>query len=363
MKKILILLTLILGSSCAMAQDNLAMGKNYYRQGNAPLGDNYFPYAVKYLSLAVEEGFGEAAYLLGDIYNRGCGMEIDVSKAAEYYKKALELGYDYGETELGAIYLTKIGDEESKEKAYELLKTAVAKGEKKAKWYMGLYFFYQEKDDVAYEMVKEDIFQIFFHSKDPYLLRMIAYFCEKSEFETPLELSSNTETSRKWKGENGVQQDYKAACSAYWETGWGGSLFRAAILMYDHDIKDIYVRRYYDVNEKWPYLRQKYVNPIKKQFYHVMAEALDYPMDDEKKRAGYYLYSKYLEDNDVPDSSPQSWGISLTRVSAMTKAAEMGLTEAQNTLADWYEQGHNVSKNLIRAREWREKAAKGAEGK
>ena len=115
MKKILIILTLVLGSSCAMAQDNLAMGKNYYRQGNAPLGDNYFPYAVKYLSLAVEEGFGEAAYLLGDIYNRGCGMEIDVSKAAEYYKKALELGYDYGETELGAIYLTKIGDEESKE--------------------------------------------------------------------------------------------------------------------------------------------------------------------------------------------------------------------------------------------------------
>lgn len=363
MKKILILLTLILGSSFAMAQDNLAMGKNYYRQGNAPLGDNYFPYAVKYLSLAVEEGFGEAAYLLGDIYNRGCGMEIDVAKAAECYKKALELGYDYGETELGAIYLTKMGDEESKEKAFDLLKTAVAKGEKKAKWYMALYYFYQDKDDVAYDMVKEDIFQIFFHSKDPFLLRMIAYFCEESEFETPLELSSDTETSRKWKGENGVQQDYKAACSAYWETGWGRGLFKAAILMYDHDIKDIYVRRYYDVNEKWPYCRQKYVNPVRKQFYHVMAEALDYPLDDEEKRIGYYLYSKYLEDNDVSDSSPQSWGISLTRVSAMTKAAEMGLTEAQNTLADWYEQGHNVSKNLIRAREWREKAAKGAEGK
>ena len=33
------------------------------------------------------------------------------------------------------------------------------------------------------------------------------------------------------------------------------------------------------------------------------------------------------------------------------------LGTAQATLADWYEQGHNVSKNLIRAKEWREKAA------
>ncbi len=344
------------------AQDNLALGKDYYKQGwNTPWVDSYFPQAVTHLEMATEEGFGEAAYLLGNIYSKGCGMEVDYLKAAEYYEKAVRLGYDYGEVELGSIVLHRIDDEKLHEQAFEMFRSAALKGQKKGYWYMALCYWYKGKEDLAYELIREDFYQIYLTSEDPYLLNMIASYCQKPEYTTPRDLDGSfdlgTHASKKWDGEFGLSLDRKAACEVLWDTGWGGNIYDAALIMYHNDIKEIRTYRQYDVNAKWPFNRNEYhyENPIKRQFFQVMADALKYSLDDEQKAYGYYIYAKYLEDNNISDSCPASWGISLTKVGALTLSAEMGCADAQKLLADWYEQGHNVSKNLIRAQEWREK--------
>ena len=68
MKKTILCLLCLLWGMAAGAQENLVRGKRYYENRN-------YAAALPLLQDAAKEGYGEACYLLGRMYDFGLGVE------------------------------------------------------------------------------------------------------------------------------------------------------------------------------------------------------------------------------------------------------------------------------------------------
>ena len=84
--------------------------------------------SVKYLTLAVEQGDPAAMNDLGDCYEKGIGVEQNISKAIALYLKAMELGEATAKWSLGELFYRGEGLPMDKEEAYRLLKEAADDG-------------------------------------------------------------------------------------------------------------------------------------------------------------------------------------------------------------------------------------------
>lgn len=343
MKKILLFMC-VLTSLGVQGQNYMELGKQAYQnavnQGRDP-NDRQYREALPLLKYAAKEGYGEACYLLGEMYRKGLGMETpDLSIAMRMYERAIEFGYEKGEVELGRMYFYgKGGADRDIQKAYALYRKGLEKGDPSAACYIAMFYFYNELCEAvgnevdyseAYRLIMLDFNQVAF-CKDVNVMYMLSDFCLNPEFPTP-EYSYS---------ERLVATNPVHAAELMYDSGMPQYMYRAILLVDNIKRSDIYR---FTSNQKTPLLE-------------AVRQTLRYEnLTDLQRGELLYIYAKHaLSCWNMVDA--RHWGYSI--VEAMERAAEYGYGPAQKTLGDWYAQGNDhakVSKNLLKSREWYAKA-------
>ena len=121
MKKTILCLLCLLWGMAAGAQENLVRGKRYYENRN-------YAAALPLLQDAAKEGYGEACYLLGRMYDFGLGVEQNYPIALRMFQRGLEYGYELGESELGGLYEWGDGCTADAQKAFDYYQRSHARG-------------------------------------------------------------------------------------------------------------------------------------------------------------------------------------------------------------------------------------------
>lgn len=344
MKKILILLFVcVLSSLGVQAQnDNLERGRQaYYRAVNEGRPKQDYRGALPFLKAAAQEGYGEACYLLGEMYRKGLGMEApDMSIAVRMYERAIEFGYEKGEIELGSIYFYgRGGVDQNIRKAYDLYRTGMEKGDSQAACHIAMFYVYDElceavgnefSEDEAYRLIMLDFNQAA-RCEDVNVMLMVANFCLNPQYATPMYFHSDEL----------VATNPILAAELMYDTGFPQYMYQAILLLDQEDKSQFYrfgSNRYFFLHE-------------------AVRETIRYrALTDLQRGELLYIYAKHaLECWNIVDF--RQWGYSIAE--AMELAAEYGYGPAQKTMGDWYAQGNDhakVGKNLLKAREWYAKA-------
>lgn len=340
MKRMVIICYVLAMTLSVIAQDvNLEEGKALYQRAE---NNSQFSWAaqtykdaIPYLQAAMKEGFGEAAYLLGDMYLKGLGTKVDYQAAKEMFSKSIELGYDKGELELGDMYAFGLGCDADGKRAFELYAKSKEKGIENARYRIAMCWFYgigvDADANVAYINSKDYLKKrgIRFGG-EYYIYNMLACFCCDEKYKT-----------KDQKGQD-VAKDLPLACELWYNTGISALMMRAAKVMYNDSIDSFF---------------QRYAGNFRVSIYKVLSDAIRGGLNQQEKAEAYFMFADHAEKNGyngLDSDLQQNYG--LTKVSALTQSAKLGYVPAQKMLGDWYEQGKNVSKNLLRAKEWHEKA-------
>ena len=109
MKKILLSVVLCMAAYfTAQAQSQLEQGKRLYQeawnycyniipqQWQTDHASKLYRQALPYLQAAAKEGYGEACYLLGNMYSKELGVKKDYAIAKRMYELSIEYGHDRG---------------------------------------------------------------------------------------------------------------------------------------------------------------------------------------------------------------------------------------------------------------------------
>lgn len=361
MRILMITLCVLLATVCASAQDeNMRKGLEYVNSAKNTRVDynkqEYYKQAVPYLKAAVEEGFGEAAWLLGDIYWYGRDNGYDwtgqnknrtynMPEARRMFAKAIELGYDKGEIELGDMYAYGKGGDRDFKKAFELYTAANVKGQKEARYRLAMCYFYGfsigEDEKKAYELSRDYLRKHHVLQYNPLepdnlptiaeanIYNMIARFCLN---DSCFMLDDNGKEIKSWDNRRNW------ACYLLYNSRVVKWMYDAGSLMYKANVNEI----------------------GNMMIYGVLLDCINCGIDKDKAAKAYYMYADFSERFKSNYREMDSWlqhnyGVSIA--TAMLRAAEGGYAPAMQTIGDWYEEGYNVSKNLVRAKQWHDKAA------
>ena len=290
------------------------------------------------LEKAVDEGYGDAAYMVAQIYRNGLAepkYNGNLIKAEKYYLKAIELGSEQGRCELGDLYALDGYVNHDDRKAFRYWQEALDFGEREASSRVAAAHYFgigtQKNTDEAYATAK-GFFGEIAQSRYPKALVMLGDFL----------LDSST-TDRQ-----GGATDPSEAALMYFYSGIPAAMLKGGKLMLSEKIENPCPRL---LNNGGTYV------PVLKVLANVMLSG-----DLSVAPEGALLYAKEsarragpgtLEDHDR--NARHQYGV--TAAGAMEWAAEQGNPEAMETIAVWYETGLNVAKNLVKARQWAEKAA------
>ncbi len=127
MKKLILLTICLLYGFPALCQSQLERGKQYYQWEE-------YTRALPLLQQAAKEGYGEACYLLGKMYYYGSGTEKNYTIAMRMYQRGLEFGYNLGNVELGMMYESGNGCTADPKKAFDYYCKSKEAGDK-----LGIY--------------------------------------------------------------------------------------------------------------------------------------------------------------------------------------------------------------------------------
>ena len=103
-----------------------------YNQGLEFYKNNNFPKAVECYTKAAEQGYAEAQFNLGVMYDDGQGVAQNYAEAAKWFTKAAEQGYADAQYLLGEMYISGQGVKANDEKAIQWLRKAAKQGHAKA---------------------------------------------------------------------------------------------------------------------------------------------------------------------------------------------------------------------------------------
>ena len=87
--------------------DGSADPAEQYKRGDKYFNENDYINAIKCYSNAAEQGYAKAQFALGFMYNFGCGVEKNISKAAEWYGKAAAQGNERAKINLQNLTMPK----------------------------------------------------------------------------------------------------------------------------------------------------------------------------------------------------------------------------------------------------------------
>lgn len=89
---------------------------------------------------AAKKGDALAMYEVGRMYERGRGVDQDITKSAQWYKAASDKGQREARARLGILYLEGLGVEQNTKKAAELLISAAQAGVSAAQYYLATMY-------------------------------------------------------------------------------------------------------------------------------------------------------------------------------------------------------------------------------
>jgi len=363
MRKLLFTICALLLTTFTMAQEETmsnALSLYKYAENNK-YDDNakgYYLKAYILLEKAVNEGYGEAAYLLGDIL-QGCKAGVrDQEKTFELYKKSVELGYEAKDVELRLGDICVLWEKAANRKemytmAFNYYSKSQARGHSDACYRLAMCYYYGlgvEKDEAkAFSLCRNflvdkgnrneesDIYEDRYYAYIN-IYKMLANFCLDKNYE--LQANGFRISTPKVR--------VQTACEMLRNAQYNPMLFRAAKIMYEN---------------------QKVVS-FGNDYYKNLASAIDGGLDGADLQYAYYIYADYDETaaetgeyagGDYIDSYGEETGLS--KVAALTNSAKLGYIPAMQLLGDWYESGRYVSKNLVKAKEWHDMAIKEKERK
>ena len=111
--------------------------------------------AMEIYKKATESGDPRPYRFIGNLYERGLGVETSNEKAVEYYKKAAEMGFDIAQCDLGYMYDKGMGVEQSYEEAAEWYRKSAEQGYPRAMNNLGLLYHQGLGVEQSYEKAFE----------------------------------------------------------------------------------------------------------------------------------------------------------------------------------------------------------------
>lgn len=348
MKKLLILIFLALHTLVTYAQSNMETGKDLYNSFFNK-AEKYWGWSEKnaaqralpYLQAAAKEGYGEACYMLGNMYYHGKGVAKDVTIAINMYKKGLELGHDEGEAELGDILLYDDKDENDSIAVY-YYKKSMNNGVLQGKHQLALCCFFGwgiKKDiDKAYELICRYL-QETYGGKDGQLhFYLLAYFLDhgKNIYDDSGKLLSN---------------EPEVIAMLLSRTNRVGYMNLAAYIMYQNNLN------------RFAYYRGLN-HPSDCNFEKLAARVMNSARADgteSKYNEIFYLYAKMILKDAEYNELTGSWGYhemnyGYTPISALEVAAGNNYYEAAEMLSRMYKNGVLVSKNIQQSNKYHQMA-------
>ncbi|MBQ6237184.1 MAG: toll/interleukin-1 receptor domain-containing protein [Bacteroidales bacterium] len=91
-------------SSTSTKRYSQAELKEINRKGDEYYNANQYAKAVEWYRIAAEQGYADAQYSLGYMYQYGRGVPPDDAEAVRWYRKAAEQGHAVAQNEIGAMY-------------------------------------------------------------------------------------------------------------------------------------------------------------------------------------------------------------------------------------------------------------------
>ena len=309
MKKLIFAIFCLLCGLSASAQDNLERGRNYYEM-------QCYQEALPLLQAAAKEGFGEACYLLGQMYYYGRGIEKNAPIALRMYHRGIEYGYDRGEGELGLMYKRGEGCAADSVKAFSLYREGHAKGDPIASYRLAICYWNGE----GTEKNRAEAFKI------------LKPLYESQDFRRNYDWAYEYTCSLLgvcYENGWGTDVNISTAVRLYYRSDKPGALYHAALLMDKYKLGPI---KGVDEGSKGGLL-----------WLAIHKGGLE-------DAQAYYLLAQWL-----PTGGPLG-GDDSSRLKYLQKAAEMGYGPAQKMCGDWYKSGRGTAVNLVKAREWYAKA-------
>lgn len=287
----------------AQAQATLETGRRYYMWKE-------YARAVPYLQSAAKEGYGEACYMLGEMYYNGNGVEKNYTIAKRMYERSTEFGYNKGEAELGRMYEKGEGVEKNPEKAFELYQKSYAKHDLLGAYLLARSYYYgignPGNNTEAYYMFMTLYQSRNFNSDYKWAWNWTCWYIGKC-----------------YEFGYGVAENLEEAVRFYAKSDIAESKYHAAKLMKEKHLSIS------DINLKY-----------------LILNAIRLGLDDAE---AYYEYAR---------SEIERWKSSINdeTFDLLVKAAEKGYGPAQKLLGDCYKNGWKISVNYLKAREWYAKA-------
>lgn len=109
---------------------------------NMDLEISHYTGAAKWIIPAAEGGDAEARFILGQLYERGEGLNQSYKKAAKWYKRAAEQGIAKAQFCLGQMYEYGVGVPQNNMKAVNWYRLAAEEGIAAAQYRMGELYEY-----------------------------------------------------------------------------------------------------------------------------------------------------------------------------------------------------------------------------
>lgn len=324
MRRFIAIFVALVITSSSFAQDKMSIGKSYYEKAQNAWNDynreNYYSKALPYLQDAAKEGFGEACYLLGNMYRYGYGTTADKAIAVRMYNRGFEFGWGDGYTELGDMYLFgEIADDGKQDNANAFatyvkgthsgsMEERVRSGNRVAMCYYYGWGVLPNRQE-AYDKWDKKVY----HNEIPNIMRMIAEFYATGMY---------------------VEPNPGLAATLLYEAGVTRWILDAVHLMLNNNISSVRLDS------------------------GGLCSRLSMLEDAIKKLSGEDLAkAQYLYALDRCREGNSGWQRSMTAETALIASANGGYAPAQWLLADWYRRGIKLSKNFVKAQELHDKAA------
>lgn len=324
MKRFWSLIVTVVITSSGFAQDNMSVGKSYYEKAQNAWSDyereRYYSSALPLLQVAAKDGFGEACYLLGNMYRYGCGTTADKAIAVRMYNRGFEFGWEDGYTELGDMYLFgEIAGDGKVDGANAF--AAYTKGTQcgsmqertQSSNRVAMCYFYgwgiEQNRQKAYEKWDKKVY----HNEIPNVMGMIADFYLVGDY---------------------VEPNPALAATLWYEARVPSWILQSVCIMLSHNISSV------RLNSGGSCSRLE-----------MLEDAVTMLSGDE------LAYAQYLYALDRCREGNSGWQRSMTAETALSASANGGFAPAQWLLADWYRRGIKLSKNLVKAQELHDKAA------
>ena len=314
MKKLIFAIFCLLCGLSASAQDNLERGRNYYEMQR-------YQEALPLLQAAAKEGFGEACYLLGQMYDYGLGAAKNYDVALRMYQRGLEYGYGLGESELGVLYEFGQGCEADPRKAVACYEKSHARGLLPGTYQLARCCYFGIGMDAADDAKAFAMFTALVANDD-------------CKFDYPrFYRNANRILGECYQKGFGTAPDPKKAVIKYYESRNPRALYEAARLVHDF---------------KLPAMGYEY------SLKNLMDMAFEGGLQEPK---AFYDYAACVSEENPDWSVEHLSDRDLSGIFGLLhQVAEGNYGPAQKLLGDWYKAGRGTAVNLVKAREWYAKA-------